>query len=193
MPRVAGWIVLGVVLVAASLSGVMSLRWYGPEAALSRAGGDRRRLMLSREDGRPPREARFATASIARDFDRSGLTDTLYAVAAPFDEDGYGFPSPQEPIQNLYLLSADPEVAAAAPEAMERGVDRLSEAELPYRLSRQNSNSALGCLIRLVGAPPERIERMVADRLLRSRLPGIGAPLWEEATPASIAECVAAE
>ena len=101
----------------------------------------------------------------------------------------YDFPRPGEPIHDLFLLTSDPGEVGLVLRNLEVAVRRLDRSQLPYRLFGRNSNTALGCFLRISGLPPERLEPFWRDHLLRLRLPGIAQHLWSTRDRLAVAEC----
>lgn len=136
-------------------------------------------------------EAVEVTASVDRDFKRAGTpAGDLFAAQHPYDPGAFDFPRPAVPIHDLFLVTNDPEEVRRTTRRLDGAVRRLSAAELPYLLFRRNSNSALGCFLRVSGVGREALDRLGSDPMVRLRLPGIAQDLWRRPQRGAPPECV---
>lgn len=127
----------------------------------------------------PPRrggnwpQAYEATASLRKEFRRSGDADALYGVVQPYKTGAYDFPTAGEPLHDLVLLSDAPREIEQIEERLTSLSRTMKEQGLTYRLLRRNSNSALACYLQETQLT-ENVGMTINPRLLlRLRLPGI--------------------
>ena len=104
-----------------------------------------------------------------------GETDSPNRLAArltAFDDDAYDFPSSGEALHEMTVVSRDPAVVAAAPDALDASRRRLEALDQPYGLLAPNSNTVVGCILDDAGLLSAEVRR---SAVLALRAPGLGA------------------
>lgn len=140
--------------------------------------------------GEPPRPAVQAVASLQSDFLPDAQSHgALYSERMQFNVDAMGFPTPAEPIHDLFLITDDPALTRRLLAGIGPAIERIQDAELPYRVLQRNSNAAIGCLLLASGLPDATLDAFTSAWLIRARLPGIDQPLWERGRNAGAGEC----
>lgn len=165
-------------------------RWPGP--VLTHYGVFPRHgyvLVVPRPESGRARPAVAATASLRRDFRPGGDGDSLFAVVSAYGPGAFDFPSPGEPVHDLFLLSTDPQDIRVVEQRLRTAAATLNRAELGYGLLSRNSNSVLSCFLRISGLPQARLEAVRRPFLTRLRLPGVRQPLWRSGRPGAIEAC----
>lgn len=146
-------------------------------------------LVVPEAEGGEARPALEATASLRRDFRPRGEGDDLFAVVQAYRPGAYDFPTPGEPVHDLFLLSDDPRDIVTVERRIRAAAKRLDRAELGYGLFSRNSNSAVRCFLKVSGLPGEKVDGLRHQPLTRLRLPGVAQPLWKADQPNGIPEC----
>jgi len=165
-------------------------RWPGP--ILTHYGVFPRHgyiLVVPVPDAGRVRPAVEATASLRRDFRPGGDGDSIFAVVSDYAPGAFDFPTPGEPVHDLFLLSTDPQDIRTVEQRLRTAAATLNGAELGYGLLSRNSNSALSCFLTISGLPQARLEAVRRPFLTRLRLPGVRQPLWRSEGPEALAAC----
>lgn len=115
------------------------------------------------------------SAGLKSHFEPAAPNDAmvLHATLRPYHLGGYDFPNEGQAIHELYPLSFDPAVIAAAPARLERTAVAIRAAAMGYRPITRNSNTVIGCLLRASGALEGREEAALNDWKLGLRALGI--------------------
>ena len=143
-------------------------------------------LLVVPHDGE---EAREATASISRKFDKGRASGDLSARFYPYQKGSYDFARPEAPVHDLLRITDNRNETDAVLRRLDDAVERIRDAELPYLVLSKNSNTALGCLLLASGLPRPTFDRFRRPLLVQLRLPGIGGDLWSEDADEAISEC----
>lgn len=98
--------------------------------------------------------------------------DRLSARLTRYDDSAYDFPSSGEALHEMTIVSRDPAVVAAAPQALDDARRRLEALDQPYGLLAPNSNTVVGCILDEAGLMSAEVRRSI---LLALRAPGLGA------------------
>jgi hypothetical protein len=129
------------------------------------------------------------SASLAEDFNSDAEhPKQLIIQPEPFDPEAYDFPSRGQSVHELFRLTADSAVIAATGPELRTLASALKDADAQYGLFRQNSNTALGCMLRASELHRAQFSKFREDPLFRMRLPGIGLGLWSDPSDHSVTQ-----